>query len=326
MKKISVAVPCYNEVGNVREMAESLVRILNDLPYDYEIIFTDNCSTDGTKDILRELAGKDKHIKVLMNSRNYGTDGRSDRNTLQYVSGDIYICLACDFQEPPELIPEFVKYWEQGYKVVYGQKIGSEEGRLKTACRSLYYKIINKLSDVPQYEHISGIHLLDRTVLDEFLKTNYDYQLRFAVADMGCDVKLIQYKQRMRKSGRSSYNNWRYLNFAITSMVTTSNSPLRIMTVAGAVMTFLTFAAGLLCLVLKLIFWDSSRLGTMWWGCSLYFLGSVLLLCVGIVGEYIGEILKRVSSTPSVILTEKINFDDPTVPAPQNGSNEKIKT
>ena len=174
MKKISVSVPCYNEVGNVREMAEILTGIMQDLPYEYEIIFTDNCSTDGTKDILRELAAEDTHIKVLMNSRNYGTDGRSDKNALRYVSGDVCIGIACDFQEPPELIPEFIKAWEEGYKVVCGQKMSSKEGLIKYTCRSLFYDIIRILSDTPQYEHISGIVLFDREVLEQFIKTDYD--------------------------------------------------------------------------------------------------------------------------------------------------------
>ena len=165
MKKVSITVPCYNEVGNVRDMAETLMGIMQGLPYEYEIIFTDNCSTDGTKDILRELAAEDDHIKVLMNSRNYGTDGRSDRNTLRYVRGDVYIAIPCDFQEPPELIPEFIKAWEDGYKVVCGQKESSKEGVIKYSCRSLFYKIIKGMSDTPQYEHISGIVLLDREVL-----------------------------------------------------------------------------------------------------------------------------------------------------------------
>ena len=185
MKKVSICVPCYDEVGNVREMAETLTGIMQKLPYEYEIIFTDNCSTDGTKDILRELAAKDTHIKVLMNSRNYGTGGRSERNTLKYITGDVSIGIVCDFQEPPELIPEFLKYWEEGYKVVCGQKTGSKEGKIKYACRHLYYKIIQQLSDVPQYEHISGIILIDREILQEYVKTDYDFQFRFAVADMG---------------------------------------------------------------------------------------------------------------------------------------------
>ena len=313
MKKVSITVPCYNEVGNVRDMAETLMGIMQGLPYEYEIIFTDNCSTDGTKDILRELAAEDDHIKVLMNSRNYGTDGRSDRNTLRYVRGDVYIAIPCDFQEPPELIPEFIKAWEDGYKVVCGQKESSKEGVIKYSCRSLFYKIIKGMSDTPQYEHISGIVLLDREVLDQVVKTDYDYQFRYAIADMGYDVKMIQYVQQKRRSGKSSYNIWRYLAFAINGMVTTSTAPLRIMTVVGTVMSFFCFVIGLAYLILKLLYWHSFQMGTAPLLIGVFFLGSVQLLCLGVLGEYIGEVLKRVTKRPDVILTEKLNIEDSQV-------------
>ncbi|MCM1217602.1 MAG: glycosyltransferase family 2 protein [Lachnospiraceae bacterium] len=310
MKKVSICVPCYNEVGNVRDMAETLTDIMQGLPYEYEIIFTDNCSTDGTKDILRELASKDTHIKVLMNSRNYGTDGRSDRNTIRYITGDVSIAIACDFQEPPELIPEFIKYWEEGYKVVCGQKISSEERKIKYACRRLYYKIIQNLSSVPQYEHISGIVLLDRDILERFAKTDYDFQVRFAIADMGCDVKLIPYRQRKRKSGKSSYNVWRYLSYAITSLVTTSTGPIRIMTVAGVACSFLSFLIGVVYLIWKLVRWQKFQMGTAPILIGMFFLGSVQIFILGIIGEYVGEVLNRVSKTPDVVTTEEINFVD----------------
>lgn len=309
MKKVSIAVPCYNEVGNVRDMAETLTNIMKKLPYEYEIIFTDNCSTDGTRDILRKLVLDDKHIKVLMNSRNYGVDGRSDRNTLKYVTGDVFIGIACDFQEPPELIPEFLKYWEEGYKVVCGQKTGSEEGTIKYACRHLYYRIIQNLSSVPQYEHISGIMLFDREILERYVKTDYDFQFRFAIADMGYEVKLIQYKQRARKSGKSSYNIWRSLSFAINSLVTTSTAPIRIMTVVGMVLSFLSFLIGLVYLIMKLIWWRNFQMGQAPILIGIFFLGSVQIFILGLIGEYVGEILNRVSKTPDVVTTEKLNID-----------------
>lgn len=309
MKKVSVCVPCYNEVGNVHDMATMLTGIMQGLPYEYEIIFTDNCSTDGTKNILRELASKDTHIKVLMNSRNYGTDGRSDRNTGRYITGDVMITIPCDFQEPPELIPEFIKYWEEGYQVVCGQKTSSEEGKIKYACRHLYYKIIQALSNVPQYEHISGIMLLDRDILEKFIKTDYDFQIRFAIADMGCKVKLIPYKQRKRKSGRSSYNVWRYLNYAINSLVTTSVAPIRIMTVAGLCFSFLSFLIGLIYLIWKLVWWQDFQMGTAPILIGMFFLGAVQIFIMGLIGEYVGEILNRVSKKPDVVTTEEINID-----------------
>ena len=309
MKKVSVYVPCYNEVGNVKPMADTLTEIMRELPYDYEILFTDNCSTDGTKEILRSLAAQDKHIKVLMNSRNYGVGGRSSRNAFRYISGDVVIFIACDFQEPPELIPEFIKYWEQGYKVVCGQKTGSKEGKISYACRSLFYKLIKGLSDAPQYEHISGIVLQDKTVLEEYMKSDYDIEFRFALADMGYEVKLIQYEQRERRSGKSSYNIWRYLSFAINSLTATSVVPLRLMTIGGFLLSVLSFITGFVYLILKLLLWYSFQTGTAPILIGMFFLGSVQLLCLGIIGEYVGVILRKVTRLPDVILSEKINID-----------------
>ena len=319
MKKVSIAVPCYNEAGNVRPMAETLTAIMKELPYNYEIVFTDNCSTDGTKDILRELAKADKHIKVLINNRNYGPGGRSGRNTLQYLSGDVIIGIPADFQEPPELIPDFIHYWEQGYKVVCGQKTGSKEGRLKYACRSLYYGIIQALSDTPQYEHMSGITLYDREVMLELAKSDYDFYFRFAMADMGYDVKLIQYQQRARRSGKTSYNIWRSLSFAIDSMIATSVAPLRMMTILGLTMSACSFIIGFVYLVLKLINWHSFQAGTAPVLIGLFFLGALQLFFMGILGEYIGVILRKVTRKPDVIVGEMINFDDRS-----KGPEEKI--
>lgn len=291
-------------------MADALTEIMRKLPYDYEIIFTDNCSTDGTKEVLRSIAAKDKHIKVLMNNRNYGVDGRSGRNMYKYVSGDAIINIACDFQEPPELIPEFIEYWEQGYKVVCGQKTGSKEGKIKYTCRSFFYKLINGLSETPQYQHISGITLQDKDVLKEFLKSDYDFYFRFALADMGYEVKMIQYVQRARKNGKSSFNMWRYLNFAINSMIVTSVLPLRFMTVAGFMMSIVSFTIGLTYLILKLLFWYNFQAGTAPILIGMFFLGSVQLFFLGIIGEYIGVVLKKVTKKPDVILSEKINIDN----------------
>lgn len=309
-KKISIIVPCYNEAGNVKPMADTLTEIMEKLPYNYEIIITDNCSTDGTKEILRSLAAQDQRIKVLMNNRNYGISGRSGKNAGKYASGDVYISIACDFQEPPELIPEFIKYWEQGYKVVCGQKTGSEEGRLKYAFRSIYYKLIKALSDTPQYEHMSGILLYDIEVVRELGKYDDDVDFRFAVADMGYEVKLIQYKQRERRSGKSSYNVWRYLSYAISSMINTSTAPLRLMTVAGFLMSVVSFIVGLIYLVAKLLFWYNFQAGMAPILIGMFFLGSVQLFFLGIIGEYIGAILRKVSKIPDAILSEKINVEE----------------
>ncbi len=309
-KKISINVPCYNEEDNVKPMAEALTEIMQTLDYDYEILFRDNCSTDNSKERLRELAAADKHIKVLMLNRNYGSGGRGRRMRFGYCTGDVILNIACDFQEPPELIPEFIKYWEQGYKVVAGQKTGSKEGKIKYFLRHVYYKIMNAFSDVPQYQHMSGIMLYDREVLEEILKIDEDIVLRNALADMGYEIKLIQYVQEKRRSGRSSYNVWRYLNFALNSLVNTSTAPLRLMTVAGFCMSVVSFMLGVFYLIMKLTLWYRFPAGMAPVLIGLLFLGSVQLLFMGMLGEYVGAILRKVSRQPDVIVSEKLNIDD----------------
>lgn len=309
-KKISINIPCYNEEDNVKPMAEMLTRIMQPLNYDYEIIFVDNCSTDRTKARLREIAKADKHIKVIMFNRNYGTGGRGRSKRLEYCTGDAIIHIACDFQEPPELLPEFIKYWEQGYKVVAGQKTGSKEGKVKYFLRHVYYKIISIFSTAPQYEHMSGILLYDKTILEKILKIDEDIVLRHALADMGYDVKLIQYVQEKRRSGKSSYNIWRYLNFALNSLVNTSTAPLRLMTIAGFCMSVVSFMLGVFYLILKFTLWYRFPAGIAPILIGMLFLGSVQLLFMGILGEYIGVMLRKVSKQPDVIISEKINIDD----------------
>lgn len=309
-KKITIIIPCYNEENNVKPMAEAVSNIMQSLNYEYEIIFRDNCSSDATKQHLRELAAADSHIKVLMCNRNYGTGGRGSHSLFRYCSGDAIISIACDFQEPPELIPEFIKYWEQGYIVVGGQKTGSKEGKLKFFLRHLYYKIINTFSEVSQYPHMSGIMLYDREVINEFVKIDEDIITKNAIADMGYEVKLIQYEQERRRSGKSSYNIWRYLTYALNNLINTSTGPLRLMTVTGFCMSVISFVLGVIYTIMKLTVWHRFTAGIAPILIGMLFLGAVQLLFMGILGEYIGVILRKVSKRPDVIFSEKLNFDE----------------
>jgi len=310
MKLISICIPCYNEEKNIPILLEQIFASINDLKYDFEIIFTDNDSSDGTVEVLSKFAEADSRVKVLVNNRNYGIDGRSGRNTFKYVNGEAVICMAADCQDPPELIPKFLEYWEQGYKVVCGQKEGSEEGIIKYKLRSIYYNIIARLSEIPQIKHISGITLLDKEVINEWLKTDYDYYLRFALADMGYDIKLVPYIQRARKNGKSSYNMWKSLTFAINSMVTTSTTPIRMITILGLLLAIATFLIGVVYLIMKMVYWHAYPAGTAPILIGMFFLGAIQLFMLGIIGEYIGIILKKVTRQPNVIIKKKINIKD----------------
>ena len=311
MKKISICVACYNEEVNVRAMAMAIIREMEKLPqYDYEVIFVDNNSEDNTQKILREVAEHNKKIKVIFNNRNYGP-ARSPRNALRHVTGDAIISLPCDFQDPPEMIETFIKYWEDGYLVVYGQKVGSKEGKIKYCLRTIYYKIIAAFSDIPQYEHVSGICLNDRTILDQLLAADETIGFHYLTAELGYKPKLVQYKQEKRRGGKSSYNVSRYFSHAISSLVTTSTAPLRVATVLGCITSGISFFMGIIYLVYKLIYWQQFSAGIAPLVIGIFFFVSIQILFIGLLGEYIGAIFKKLTKLPPVIEKELINFDEP---------------
>lgn len=308
-KHISVMTPCYNEEGNIINLYNAVKAQFNKLPqYSYEHIFIDNYSTDCSRDILRELAQKDKNVKVILNARNFGPNRSGSYGMLQ-ATGDALICIVCDLQDPPELIPQFLEKWEAGYKVVLGQKLKSKESPLMFQVRKLYYKIINWLSETPQYEGVTGYGLFDK----EFLNTmrwmdDPDPYIKGLVPDLGYKTYLLKYTQNKREHGKSSYNFSRYFDFAITGVTHVSKKPLRIATLAGLIMSVLSFIIALLYLILKLIFWNSFAMGTAPILIGMFFLASVQLAFIGVIGEYIGAILTRVTKRPMVVEEERINF------------------
>lgn len=308
MEKISFVIACYNEVDNIKELVERITTVMYKEHYEYEIIFADNASSDGTQEVLRQLAEKEKCIKVILNNRNYGPT-KSPRNAMGHVSGDVVIGLAADLQDPPELIPEFIREWEKGYKLVYGQKLSSDEGFIKHGLRSLYYNIIDLFSEIPQYKHLSGITLHARDVLTEMLSADPDIPFRYLIAEMGYPVKLIPYNQNKRKSGKSSYNISKYFNFAMNSLISTSTIPLRVATVFGCFMVVICFIIGIVYLVMKLLHWNQFSIGTAPMLIGVFFLGSVQIVFIGLVGEYVGAISRKMTKQMPVIEKELINFD-----------------
>ncbi len=307
---VSIWIPCYNEIGNVELMAETLTNIMKQEKYHYEIVFNDNCSTDGTKDVLRKLAKKDTHIKVLINNRNYGLTGRSERNSLKYLSGNVIIMLPCDFQEPPEYIPQFLRCWEAGNKVVRGQKIDSKESRIKFFCRNVFYALINLFSDVPIKKNTSGITLIDRDVFDSFMSTDYEVSLAYALADMGYDVKYIEYVQRARKTGKSHYNVFSSMDYVLRMLTSSSQVVLRISTYIGFIIACICFIIAVVYFILKLMNWESFSAGIMPILVGIFFLGALQMIFIGVLGEYIGRVLELVLKKPEVILSEKINIEE----------------
>ncbi|WP_418462925.1 glycosyltransferase family 2 protein [Frisingicoccus sp.] len=309
MPKVSLCVPCYNEEENIYKVYEKLTEIMATMPqYDYEIIFEDNDSKDHTQDLLRELAGKDTKVKVILNTRNFGP-ARSGKNCCFNASGDVIISIASDLQTPPEMIPVFLKYWEQGYKIVMGQKEKSEEGRLKVYLRSVYYKIIKHFSEIPQYEHMTGFGAIDVSVYQQIKDMGeYEMSIRHIIAELGYEVKLVPYTQRERKHGKSSYNLWRNFDFAISSLIYTSKTPIRLMTIIGCMLSFFILILWAVSVVWK-IFRCSSPLKEKTNGSfGLAFFASLQLFFTGILGEYLSVVLTKVSNRPVVVEKERINF------------------
>lgn len=311
MKKISLFTPCYNEEGNLYELYKRVTEVMKKLPnYEYEYVFIDNCSTDNTPAILRKIAAEDKRVKVIFNLKNFGPS-RSGSYGFFQTSGDVSICFACDFQDPPELIPEFVKKWEQGSKVVWGKKEGSDESKMMYAVRCLYYKIIKGMAENEQYENVTGFGLYDREVVDLLRKyAGPTPNFRNMISEFGYSIDFVMYHQPKRKSGRSSYNLFRYLNVALNDMVNTSKLPLRMATIFGAIVAAVSFVIAIFYLILKLVYWDSYDIGMATLVIGLFFFSAVQIMFIGIVGEYIGEILSRMSERPMVVEKERLNFDE----------------
>lgn len=251
MKKISVCVACYNEEENVYPMYNAVTKQMKKFmnQYDYEILFEDNDSKDKTKNILRNIAENDKHVKVIFNARNFGPS-RSGMNCNFRATGDVVASIPCDFQVPPELLEEYIRLWEQGNLIVYGQKLESEENSLKKILRKVYYKIIKHFSNTPQYEQLCGLIVIDRKIM-EVLKQVYepDVSLRHIIPELGYKIKLVPYKQQKRRAGKSSYNLYRYFDFAITSLINTSYLPLRLMVIMGLISSVVCFLIGVVYLI-----------------------------------------------------------------------------
>lgn len=313
MKKISVVIPTYNEEENVKPMAQAVTALfevqLNS--YDYEIIFIDNCSVDKTREYLEEMCSADKHIKAIFNAKNFGQFNSPYYGLLQ-STGDCAVLLAADFQDPVDMIPAFVAEWEKGgYNIVCGIKTASKENKLVYFLRSVYYKLIKKMSDVEQIEHFTGFALYDKSFI-EVLKTLDDPKpfLRGIVAELGGKRKEIPYTQPKRRAGKTK-NNWYSLyDAAMLSFTSYTKIGLRIATFAGFFIGFVSVVIGLIYLIMKLVRWNMFAAGQAPMLIGMFFLGAVQLLFIGILGEYIISINSRVMKRPLVVEERRINFDD----------------
>ncbi len=312
MKKISLVSSCYNEQDNIDVLYEKIKKIF-DLyadKYEFEYILIDNASVDNTAQKLRELAQKDKRIKVILNARNFG-QVRSPHWGLMQAYGDCAILLASDLQDPPELIEEFIKRWEEGYKIVLGRKTSSEENKIMYFLRKMYYSTLSYIADdeTKLVQNCTGFGLYDRKVLDimRSLDDPYPY-LRGLICEIGFEKFLVDFKQPKRKRGKTKNNFYTLYDIAMSGLVKHSKFPLRLMTFVGFIMSFVCLAVSIFYLIWKLLYWEKFEFGLAPVIISVLFLGSIQLFCMGILGEYIGAIYTRVNKKPLVIEKERINF------------------
>lgn len=311
MKKISVLIPCYNEEENVVPMSEAIVNLfMTELDnYDYELIFIDNDSKDKTRELLRGICEKNRHIKAIFNAKNFGQFNSPYYGILQ-TTGDCTISMVCDFQDPIELIPQYIKEWENGYKIVIGVKTSSKENPIMYRLRSIYYKMIKKFSDVEQIEHFTGSGLYDKDFVNVLrdLKDPTPF-LRGIVAELGYKRKEIPYEQPQRRAGKTSNNFMRLYDAAMLSITSYTKIGLRLCTFFGMFVGAVSILIGLVYLVMKLIWWNNFPAGMAPVLIGMFFLGAIQLFFIGFIGEYILSINQRVMNRPLVIEEERINFD-----------------
>ena len=311
-KKISVISPCFNEELNVKECYKAVNAVFKEYlsDYDYEHIFTDNSSNDNTVNILRKIAADDKRVKVIVNSRNFGPL-KSTFNGVLRSSGDaVLVMLAVDLQDPPELIPEFVKKWEEGFKIVAGSRREREEGIIMRNTRKLFYHLVLKLSYVSIPPYVGEFQLIDKVIVDKLREfDDYDPYIRGMIANCGYETIIIPYKWKSRKKGKSKLKLYQLFDIAFNGMISFSNVPMRGAIVLGTLISITSLTYAIIMLIINIIFYRIiAPPGIATLITALFFFSGVNLLFLGLLGEYICAIHSQVRKKPLVIEKETINF------------------
>lgn len=315
-KLISIVTPCYNEEDNIEELYRRVAEVMAAQPYDYEHICIDNCSTDGTVNKIKEIAANDKRLKLIVNARNFGHI-RSPYYAILQSRGDACVLIASDLQDPPEMIAEFIKRWEQGYKIVLAVKPESEESPCMFAVRKAYYHLINRISEVPLVRNATGAGLFDRVLVDILrnIQDPYPY-FRGLLCEIGFPIATVPFKQPRRQRGVTKNNFYTLYDMAMLGITNHSKIPLRLMTMCGFLLAFLSLLVAFCFFVAKLVFWDSFQLGTAPTLIGIFFFGAMQAFFIGVLGEYIGSIHTQVRNMPLVVELERVNFENDE--SPQN--------
>jgi len=307
-KLISIVTPCYNEEDNIDELCERINHVMDALPYDYEHICIDNCSTDSTVNKIKAKAVIDKRIKLIVNARNFGHI-RSPYHALLQSKGDASILIASDLQDPPEIIAEFIKKWEEGYKTVLAVKPESAESPIMFGLRKVYYRIISKISEVPLVPNATGAGLFDNVVIDilRTIQDPYPY-FRGLLCEIGYPIATVPFNQPRRKRNVTKNNFYTLYDIAMLGITNHSKIPLRLMAMSGFLLSILSLLVAMAFFNAKLIFWDSFQLGTAPILIGIFFFGAIQAFFIGVLGEYIGSIHTQVRNMPLVVERERVNF------------------
>ncbi len=309
-KLITIMTPCFNEVHNVRDVHRRVQAVAAELPeYRFEHLFVDNASKDGTIEVLREMAAEDPSVKVILNARNFGPD-RSGMNGFLQAAGDAVGCIASDLQDPPELFVEMIREWEKGFPIVAAIKNSSDENGLMYRVRTAYYRLVSRLTNVEVLEHFTGFGLYDRSVVEQIrshFRDPYPY-FRGMIAELGLPIAKVLYNQARRERGITKNNFYMLYDFAMLGITNLSKVPLRLVIFCGFISAIVSFVLGVFYLIYKLVFWNSFSVGQAPLVLGLFFLGSVQLIALGIIGEYVGSIHTLVLNRPLVTEKERINF------------------
>ena len=306
---ISIISPCFNEQQNIQELYSRVVKAMESYPeYDFEYLFIDNASTDQTVDYLRDIAAKDFRVKIIVNTRNFGHI-RSPYWGIIQTKGDATIYLASDLQDPPELIPEFIKHWKEGFKIVLAVKPLTSTNPVMHFLRRKYYQFLDLISEVPIIKDATGFGLYDRVVLDNICEINDPYPfLRGLICELGYHIKLIQFNQPRRLRGISKNNFYSLFDIALLGIISHSMVPIRLASIFGFLIGFLSVIFAIILLITKLLFWESIPVGYAPVGIVVLLMFGVLLFFIGIVGEYVGAIHTYAKRRPIVVEKERINF------------------
>ena len=306
---ISITSPCFNEEENVGELYKRVTKVMEALPeYDFEYVFIDNASTDNTVEILRELASKDSRVKVIINTRNFGHI-RSPYWGIINTMGAATIYLASDLQDPPELIPQFIQQWKDGYKIILAVKPVTSANPMMHFLRRTYYSLLDKISEVSITKDATGFGLYDKVVLDHIRAINDPYPfLRGLICELGYKIKTITFNQPRRLRGVSKNNFYSLFDIALLGIVSHSMVPIRVASMLGFLIAFLSILSAFILLIAKLLFWESFPVGYAPLGIGILVLFGVLLFFIGMVGEYVGVIHNHIQKHPIIVEKERINF------------------